>query len=177
MPPGPEGLAQMRSKNVSIMVEGALMVALAFGLHFIKIFHLPQGGSVTLGGMVPLLVFAMRHGAGPGVMAGAAYGLLDLVVEPFVVHPAQLILDYPLAYGFLGLAGLFRKNAAVASFVGIFGRFVAHFLSGVIFFAQYAEGNVYLYSATYNGSYLLPEFVIAMVVLTLLKRTAIMRKV
>lgn len=167
----------MRSKRVTVMVEGALMVALAFGLHFIKVFQLPQGGSVTLGSMVPLLVFAFRHGFGPGVLAGTAYGLLDLVVEPFVVHPAQLILDYPLAYGVLGLAGLFPKNVVAGSFVGILGRFVASFLSGVIFFAQYAEGNVYLYSATYNGSYLLPEFIISVVLIAALRRTSIMRKV
>jgi len=167
----------VRSKSISVMVEGALMVALSFGLSFIKVFHLPQGGSVTLGGMVPLLVFAFRHGVGPGLMAGTAYGLLDLVVNPYVVHPAQLILDYPLAYGLLGLAGLFRKNVMAGTFVGILGRFVAHFLSGVIFFAQYAEGNVYVYSATYNGSYLLPEFVISVILIMVLQRTAIMRKV
>ncbi|MGE5579539.1 MAG: energy-coupled thiamine transporter ThiT [Bacillota bacterium] len=167
----------MRSKSISVMVEGALMVALSFGLSFIKVFHLPQGGSVTLGGMVPLLVFAFRHGVGPGLMAGTAYGLLDLVVNPYVVHPAQLILDYPLAYGLLGLAGLFRKNIVAGSFLGILGRFVAHVLSGVIFFAQYAEGNVWVYSATYNGSYLLPEFVISVVLIMVLQRTAIMRKV
>ncbi len=166
----------MRNKRVSMMVEGALMVALSFGLHFIKIFHLPQGGSVTLGGMVPLLIFAIRYGVGPGVMAGAAYGLLDLVVEPFIVHPAQLLLDYPLAYGVLGLAGLFPKNAVLGSFVGIFGRFIASFLSGVIFFSQYAEGNVYLYSAGYQASYLLPEFIISVVLLTVLQRTLIQRK-
>ena len=165
----------MRSKNVSVMVEGALMVALAFGLHFIKVFQAPYGGSVTLGGMVPLILFAFRHGTGAGVTAGAAYGLLDLVVNPYVVHPAQLILDYPLAYGLVGLAGLFRKNVVAGAFVGIFGRFVASFLSGVIFFAAYAKGNVYAYSALYNAGYLVPEFIIAVTVLLVLRRTSIMR--
>ena len=164
----------MRNKGISVMVEGALMVALAFGLHFIKIWQLPYGGSVTLGGMVPLLVFAFRRGPAAGITAGAAYGLLDLVVDPYVVHPAQLILDYPLAYGILGVAGFF-KDVAVGSFAGIFGRFLSHFLSGVIFFASYAKGNVYLYSATYNGSYLLPEYVISVLVLFMLKRTPVLR--
>ena len=165
----------MRSKNVSVMVEGALMVALAFGLHFIKVFQAPYGGSVTLGGMVPLILFAFRHGTGAGVTAGAAYGLLDLVVNPYVVHPAQLILDYPLAYGLVGLAGLFRKNVVAGAFVGIFGRFVASFASGVIFFGAYAKGNVYAYSALYNAGYLVPEFIIAVTVLLVLRRTPIMR--
>lgn len=164
----------MRNKGISVMVEGALMVALAFGLHFIKIWQLPYGGSVTLGGMVPLLVFAFRRGPAAGITAGAAYGLLDLVVDPYVVHPVQLILDYPLAYGILGVAGFF-KNVAVGSFAGIFGRFLSHFLSGVIFFASYAKGNVYLYSAMYNGSYLLPEYVISVLVLFMLTRTPIFR--
>lgn len=165
----------MRSKNVSVMVEGALMVALAFGLHFIKVFQAPYGGSVTLGGMVPLILFAFRHGTGAGVTAGAAYGLLDLVVNPYVVHPAQLILDYPLAYGLVGLAGLFPKNVVAGAFVGIFGRFLASFASGVIFFAAYAKGNVYAYSALYNAGYLVPEFIIAVTVLLVLRRTPIMR--
>ena len=64
----------MRNKRVTMMGEGALMVGLSYVLHFIKIFHLPQGGSVTVGGMVPLLIFAIRYGVGPGVMAGAARG-------------------------------------------------------------------------------------------------------
>ncbi len=165
----------MRNKSVSVMVEGALMVALSFGLHFIKIFQAPYGGSVTLGGMVPLLLFAFRYGVGPGVTAGAAYGLLDLIVDPYVVHPAQLVLDYPLAYGLLGLAGLFRKNVVLGSTVGILGRFISHFLSGVIFFASYAKGNVYVYSALYNAGYLVPELIIAVVVLLVLKRTAILK--
>jgi thiamine transporter len=153
-----------------MMVQGALMVALAFGLHFIKFFQAPYGGSVTLGGMVPLLFFALTYGAGPGIMAGAAYGLLDLIVNPYVVHPAQLLLDYPLAYGALGLAGFFRGNVVAGSAAGIGGRFLMHFLSGVIFFASYAKGNVYAYSALYNAGYLVPEFIISIVVLSLLKR-------
>ena len=167
----------MRNKNVSVMVEGALMIALSFGLSFIRIFRMPQGGSVTLGAMVPLLIFDLRHGAGPGILAGVAFGLLDVIGDPYIVHPAQLILDYPLAYGLLGLAGLFRKNEVVGAFVGIFARFLAHFASGIIFFASYAEGNVYAYSAGYQGSYLLPEFVISAVILLVLRRTAIMNKV
>lgn len=161
---------QMRSKKTAMMVEGALMVALSFGLHFVKLFQAPYGGSVTLGGMIPLLFFALRYGAGPGMMAGAAYGVLDLVVDPYVVHPAQLLLDYPLAYGALGLAGLFRGNVVAGSAVGIAGRFLMHFLSGVIFFASYAKGNVYAYSALYNAGYLVPEMVISVAVLILLRR-------
>lgn len=163
----------MRDKNIKILVEGALMVALSFGLHWLKIYQAPYGGSVTLGSMVPLLLFAFRYGVGPGIAAGAAYGLLDLIVDPFVVHPAQLVLDYPLAYGLLGLAGLFRNNIYLGSAVGILGRLLSHFLSGVIFFAEYAEGNVYVYSLVYNAQYLVPEMIITVIVLRLLRRRLI----
>lgn len=167
----------MRNKSVSVMVEGAVMIALSFVLSLIKIWQMPQGGSVTPGSMIPLLLFALRRGPKAGVLAGTAYGLLDLIADPYVVHPAQLILDYPLAYGLLGLAGFFRKKPALGALVGIFGRFVSHFVSGVIFFASYAgEDNVYLYSAIYQASYLVPELVISAVVLFVLSKTAIMKE-
>jgi thiamine transporter len=155
----------MRDRNVKILVEGAMMVALTFVLHFLKIYQAPYGGSVTLGSMVPILLFAFRYGAGPGVLVGSAYGILDYIVNPYFVHPAQVILDYPLAYGLLGIAGFFKDNIYLGSTVGIFGRLVSHFISGVIFFAQYAEGNVYLYSLVYNAQYLVPELIISLVVL------------
>ncbi len=164
--PKPEGVSKkMRDRRVKILVEGAMMVAITYVLHLFKIYQAPYGGSVTLGSMVPLLLFAFRHGPGAGVLAGAAYGFLDYFVEPYFVHPVQLILDYPLAYGLLGLAGFFRSNIYLGSAVGILGRLLSHFISGVVFFAQYAEGNVYLYSLVYNAQYLVPELIIAIVVI------------
>lgn len=157
----------MRDKQVSIYVEGALMVALAFGLSWIKVFQAPYGGSVTLGSMVPILLYAARRGPVPGIIAGTAHGLIQLLVEPYVVHPVQVILDYPLAFGSLGLAGFFRDRVVAGSLVGIGGRFLSHFLSGVIFFASYAPKgmNAYLYSAVYNAGYLVPELIISIVVI------------
>ncbi len=159
---------KMRNEKLVVLVEGALMVAVAFVLSFVKIYDLPQGGSVTLGSMVPILLFAARRGAGPGIMVGAVYGMLQFIIEPVFVHPAQLVFDYPLAFGALGLAGLFGENVLKGAFAGVFGRFVSHFISGVIFFAEYAgEQNVYLYSATYQAGYLVPEFIISVLVLRL----------
>ncbi len=155
----------MRDRNIKMLVEGAMMVALTFVLHFLKIYQAPYGGSVTLGSMVPILLYSFRYGAGPGILVGSAYGVLDYIVNPYFVHPAQVLLDYPLAYGLLGIAGLFKRNMYLGSAVGILGRLVAHFISGVVFFAEYAEGNVYLYSLVYNAQYLVPELIIAMVVL------------
>ncbi len=155
----------MRDKRLAVTVEGALMVALAFGLSFVKIFQAPFGGAVTLGSMIPILFFAARRGAGPGVLAGAAHGLLQLIQEPFIFHPAQVIMDYPLAFGFLGLAGFFGEKIVIGAGVGVAGRFLSHFLSGVIFFASSAEGNPYVYSALYNAGYLVPELIISLVII------------
>lgn len=143
------------------------MVAVAFALSFVKVYHLPQGGSVTLGSMVPVLLFAARRGSGAGIMAGAVYGILQAIIEPVFVHPAQAILDYPLAFGLLGLAGVFGADILKGALLGVFGRFLSHFISGVIFFAQYAKGNVYAYSAIYQASYLVPELIISVLVLRL----------
>jgi thiamine transporter len=123
--------------------------------------------------MIPLIILALRQGWRVGVVAGAAYGLLDLVIDPYVVHPLQLLLDYPLAFGALGLAGLFKptvRGVVLGATVAVFARFVCHFLSGVIFFASYApEGwNPYLYSAVYNAAYLVPSLAIAIVVTVVL---------
>jgi thiamine transporter len=123
--------------------------------------------------MIPLILLALRQGWKVGVVAGAAYGLLDLAIDPFVVHPVQLILDYPLAFGALGLAGLFKptvRGAVLGATVAVLARFACHFLSGVIFFASYApEGwNLYLYSAAYNAAYLVPSLGIAVVVTVVL---------
>ena len=157
----------MRDEKLRVLVEGALMVAVAFALSFVKVYHLPQGGSVTLGSMVPVLLFAARRGSGAGIMAGAVYGILQAIIEPVVVHPAQAILDYPLAFGLLGLAGVFGADILKGALLGVFGRFLSHFISGVIFFAQYAKGNVYAYSAIYQASYLVPELIISVLVLRL----------
>ena len=159
-------------RDTRVLTEAALAVALSFVLGFIVLFKMPFGGSVSLE-MIPLILLALRQGWRVGVVAGAAYGLLDLVIDPYVVHPLQLLLDYPLAFGALGLAGLFKptiRGAVIGATVAVLARFVCHFLSGVIFFASYApEGwNPYLYSAAYNAAYLVPSLAIAIVVTVVL---------
>jgi len=154
---------------VPAMVEGAIMVAMATVLSVIVLFKAPQGGSVTPASMVPLLVLALRRGPKIGLMAGAVYGLIQLWIDPFMVHWAQVILDYPLAFALLGLAGFFPKRPYLGITVGIAGRMLSHVLSGVIFFASYAgEVNPWIYSIIYNGSYLVPELVLSIIVVFLL---------
>ena len=152
-----------------------LFIALANALYLVSKFylpflHLPQGGTITIGSMVPIVWFSLRRGLRWGVEAGIIYGLVHMVISGDIYYPTQIILDYPLAFGALGLAGAFRNRPVIGVSVGILGRFACHFVSGVVFFGQYAwEGwNVYAYSAAYNATYLVPEFIISSAVIYLL---------
>jgi thiamine transporter len=162
---------------VRILTETIIMVALAGALYLIKIFTLPQGGSITLGSMVPIFLLALRRGARIGIIGGIAFGLVALVEDVYsgvevIFYPAQVILDYPLAFGLLGLSGLFKKIPVLGVGVGIAARFCSHFVSGVLFFASYAPAGVspYVYSALYNAGFLIPEFVITAALLIVLIR-------
>jgi thiamine transporter len=96
-----------------------------------------------------------------------------MVISGDIYYPTQIILDYPLAFGALGLAGFFQRQPVMGVGVGIFGRFICHFISGIVFFGQYAwEGwNVVAYSAAYNATYLVPEFIVStFIIFILLKR-------
>ena len=162
-------------RDPRVLTEAALAVALAFVLGLIKVFEMPFGGSISLE-MVPLILLALRQGPWVGIAAGAAYGLLDLITPPvFAVHPVQVLFDYPLAFGVLGLAGFFRptvRGAILGTVVAVLARFLCHFVSGVVFFASYApEGwNLYLYSAAYNAAYLIPSLAVALIAVVVLLR-------
>lgn len=160
-----------------VLTEAVAAVALAGVLHLIKVFQAPQGGAVTAAAMVPVLFVALRRGPKVGIVAGIAFGLVVLVEEPFVYHPVQFLLDYPLAFGALGLAGFFHKQPVVGVAVAIGGRFVCHFISGLVFFATYAPAgmNPALYSAIYNGGYLFPELVVSELVMLILVRRKVLQ--
>jgi len=168
----------MKKNQVRIMTEIGMAVALSAILNFIPLWRMPQGGSISLE-MLPILIIALRWGAGSGMMAGVVYGLVQLALGPFIVHPVQLVLDYPLPYMLVGLAGIFSNKInlkakgstygwlLLAVFTGGLARFISHFLSGVIFFAQYApEGqSPWVYSAIYNVSYLLPALLLSYIII------------
>jgi len=161
--------------QTKIIAEIAVVVALSYALNLIVLFRMPQGGSVTVVSMVPILWLALRRGTKIGVLAGVIFGLVDMMPQPFVVHPVQFLLDYPLAFGSLGLAGLFQKHPIAGVVTGIFGRFVCHFVSGIVFFAMYAPSgmNPAVYSAIYNGSYLVVELVFSIVIMYVLVRRGV----
>ncbi len=152
-----------KSWNTRELAEVSVTVALSVVLNYIKIYQLPWGGSITLGSMVPIMLLSYRRGVKVGLMAGVVFGLVQMVLEGYIYYPLQIILDYPLAFACLGLAGLFKKHPLVGVVVALTGRFLSHFASGVLFFAEYAppEMGPIVYSAVYNGSYMLPEIVIS----------------
>jgi thiamine transporter len=168
--------------SVQALVEAAVMVALATVLSLVVVFRAPQGGEVTAAGMVPIMVLAIRRGPRVGLMAGAVFGMLQLWIAPYVFHWAQVILDYPVAFGLLGLAGAFPHRPYLGVTAGILGRGVSHILSGVVFFGAYApEGiNVWAYSAVYNGTFLIPELALSLLVVLALSagfRGEVLRRV
>lgn len=166
----------MRKMTTKMLVEAGVMIALAQILSYVKIFEGLNGGSITAGSMVPILYYAIRWGVGPGLLTGVVYGILQFILGPkYSFHIASILLDYVVAFGFLGLAGLFRKDDKeifMGVCIGIFGRFVCHVLSGVIVWASYAPKgtNPWIYSILYNGGYLLPELIISLVVVGVLHK-------
>ena len=150
----------------------AMAMALATVTSMIKLFDAPMGGSVTLCSMLFIVLIGYWYGPRVGILTGVAYGMLQLIIDPYVLSFPQLIVDYPLAFGALGMSGFFAnsKNGLQKGYVlGIFGRWIFAFLSGYIFFAYYAwEGwNPAAYSAAYNLSYIGIEGVITLILISL----------
>ncbi len=162
------------------LVEGAVMIALAVVLSFIKVFSLPWGGSITLLSMLPIMVFSIRHGAAKGLFVSFVFSLFQLgqgVADGLFswgLTPAALIgsilLDYVLAFTSIGAAGIFGNKKLGNMICGIVTagvlRFISHFLSGIIIWHSFGElwsgfvtENEVLYSLVYNGAYMLPEII------------------
>jgi thiamine transporter len=151
--------------DVRALTYGALCMAMSFVLSYIKLYSMPLGGSVTLASMLPLLWYSNKFGMRNGFIAGAAYGLLQLIQKPEIYHWVQVLLDYPLAFMMLGLAGSV-KNLQLGSILGVAGRWICHIISGAVFFGEWMpEGwsNAWVYSAAYNGAYLLVDLIICIV--------------
>lgn len=142
-----------------MIANAALCLALAFVLSYIKLFDLPQGGAVTAASLLPIVAFAYSYGLAPGLVVGVAYGLLQMIQDPWIVTPVQAILDYPLAFACIALAAVARKlpdswGWLAGMALAAVGRFVCHTFTGVVFFAEYAEGtglSPFVYSVSYNS--------------------------
>ncbi|MFU0831997.1 MAG: hypothetical protein ACFWUC_03525 [Oscillospiraceae bacterium] len=162
------------------LVESAIMLALATALSLVKIYQMPLGGSVTLCSMLPIMLMGYKYGVKWGMLTGFTYGVIQLLLDVGAVMSwgltpvavaASFFLDYLLAFTFLGLAGIYGhsyKKFVMGTFTAVFLRFVSHVISGVTVFVswvpeEWAE-HPFLYSVSYNGSFLLPDFAICLVV-------------
>lgn len=136
------------------LTTAALCIGASFLLSFIKIFSMPNGGSITPASMLPMLAFSYIYGFKKGFLAGLCYGLLQFVQEPFFLAFPQFALDYLLSFSLLALAGLAKKSIIPGILYGCGARFICQFLSGWIFFGMYAPEGMpaWLYSLGYNGA-------------------------
>ncbi|MBR1759358.1 MAG: energy-coupled thiamine transporter ThiT [Lachnospiraceae bacterium] len=154
------------------LVYSAAAMALALVTSNLKLFRLPMGGSVTLFSMFFICLIGYWYGLSAGLTTAFAYGLLQMIIDPYIISVPQLFCDYILAFGALGLSGIFseKKNGMIPGYiVGVIGRFIFAFLSGVIFFGMYAPENMNpaVYSFLYNGSYIAAEAVLTLIVLAI----------
>lgn len=147
------------------IVYGAISIALSFALSYAKLFKLPQGGSVTFASLLPLMVYCCMFGTRRGLVVCTIYGVLQALQDPFIIHPMQFLLDYPLAFGLIGVSGIFMekgvfKDKKIVAFllggiIAVVLRYACHVCSGVFAFADYADldkyGTAIVYSMAYNS--------------------------
>lgn len=167
--------------NTRALVYGAVAVALSFALSYARLFRMPQGGSITFVSMLPLMVYCSMFGTRRGLLVCLIYGTLQALQDPYIIHPMQFLLDYPLAYGLIGVSGIFVekglfKNKKVVGFIlgGVLAvglRYACHVCSGVFAFADYffwddelmsKYDTAAVYSLAYN-SYVFVDMAIAIV--------------
>ena len=161
-----------KDKKVSAkqLAFAAVALALATVCSNIKLFRLPMGGAITLFSMLFVTLIGYWYGSAVGLMAAVSYGLLQMIFGAYVISLPQLLLDYPLAFGALGLSGFFseKKNGLVIGYlVAITGRFLFSVLSGVVFFGMYAPETMspLVYSVAYNGSIMYGEGILTIILL------------
>jgi thiamine transporter len=165
-------IQRLDTSKTKILTEATIFVALSIVLKDVlpPIYHMPQGGSVTIAGLVPLIWFSLRRGAKYGVLAGFVYGLIHAILPgSYIINPVQGLLDYPIAFAAVGLAGTFKKTPIAGVITSFGGRFLSSFVAGLFFFTSnpFSTEGVYA-SAVYNGAYLIPEYAITLTVIYLL---------
>jgi len=180
-------VSESKSKfETKVLAEIVVFAALSAVLYVFRPFSMPYGGSVTLGSMVPVLWLSMRRGVYAGLIAGAIFGILaipiDIALLPYspIATPLQAVLEYPVAFAVLGLAGIFHKKTVAFTIAGVaisvFIKFLVHYFVGVFiwyYVYEFPAFGQYLYPAVYNGLFLVPEFIISAIIITILvkKRT------
>lgn len=178
----------MQNTKTLKLVEGAIMVALAVVLSYIKFKFLPYGGSITLVSMLPIMVYSIRHGLSWGMLVSVVYALVQMFIDlgevsswglSAAMFAGCLAFDYIIAFSVLGLAGMFRNKgvggAVCGMIIAMLLRYISHIVSGVVIFKSAGaiwEGlnieNSLLYSMAYNATYMLPEIVFSIIVVVIL---------
>ncbi|MCL1999335.1 MAG: energy-coupled thiamine transporter ThiT [Turicibacter sp.] len=161
--------------KTKLLTVGAICAAMAFVLNQITIGGLPQGGSTTLGSMLVIALAGYWLGPLYGILVGITVGLLDTITGVWFVHPIQYLLDYPIAYGALGISGFFKSDKFgkyalhIGYTLGVLARFLSVFLAGIIFWGHFApEGQpVALYSLLYNSTYIVPELIFSLILISI----------
>lgn len=167
--------SKRKLNDTRAIVYGAISIALSFALSYARLFKLPQGGSVTFASLLPLMIYCCMFGTRRGLIVCLIYGTLQALQDPYIIHPMQFLLDYPLAFGLIGTSGIFMekglfKNKKVLAFLlggamGVVLRYLCHACTGVFAFASYAYtdtyGTVAAYSFAYN-SFALVDMAIAL---------------
>ena len=154
------------------LTYSAVALALAMVCSMIKFANLPMGGSCTLCSMLFICLIGYWFGPYVGLTAGFAYGLLQFIIEPIFYTLPQMLIDYPLAFGALGLAGFFagkKHGLQIGYIVGVIGRYIFAVISGVMFFGAYApEGTpAIVYSLGYNASYIVLEAIVTLIIISI----------
>lgn len=181
-----------KTRSSKSIVYAAVCIAMSFVLSYIK-YEFPFGGSITLASFVPIVLYSFCFGMPYGLLAGAVYGLLQFLQSPWYINFFQFILDYMLAFMSIAVAGLFNKmkNRKAGIMVGMccvsFTRFISHFLAGILFYSEVGSraeilpsiiGNVdalpaVVYSLVYNGLYVIPDLIIAIIAFALMTNNKI----
>lgn len=175
------------SKRTRMLCEGALCIALAIALSYVELDLWFQGGSISPV-MIPLILFAFRWGCGWGVAAGLVFGTLKYFLSSgWALNWVSIIFDYSAAYAMVGLAGIFKGKVSrlpIAAVAAGLARFIIHYISGVTVYAQWMPEEFMglpmtsplIYSALYNGGYMLPCTILAVVVCVILMKISPVRK-
>lgn len=174
-------MTNQSKKNLYTLCECSVLIALAVVLSWVEIQLGPNGGSINFT-MLPILILAYRHGILWGVSSGMVFGFIKCLIGGGIGWGLpSILLDYVLAYGAVGLAGIFKgKSWAIelTSFIGCFARYIIHFISGVTIYMITAPeevtwfgeiANPVLYSTLYNLVYMLPSSVVCIVLMALLR--------
>ena len=172
---GSSFLSRQKTTRASTRQLAFSGIAIAFAMiasTFLKLASLPFGGSITAFSMLFICLIGYIYGPKAGIMTAVAYGIMQLIIDPYLFTPVQVLLDFPLAFGSLGLSGIFwksRHGLLKGYILGVTGRYLFHVISGYVFFAEYAPENMnpILYTLGYNATYIVPELIATIIIIAI----------